>query len=218
MRAVVFDVDDTLYLERDYVQSGFAAVGRWAASALDITGFADAAWGAFECGRRGDVFDLVLESNGFVAAHHVPLMVELYRAHVPSIGLEPDARECLDALDGRALLAIVTDGPSRSQRAKLAALGMTDRAEVVVLTDELGPGHAKPDPLAFEMVESRLGLAGSRCTYVADNPTKDFAAPRALGWRTVRIRRSGGLHTHLPSTSDVDEELQDLRALASVTR
>ena len=30
--------------------------------------------------------------------------------------------------------------------------------------------------------------------YVADNPRKDFIAPRALGWRTVRIRRRGGEH------------------------
>ena len=29
--------------------------------------------------------------------------------------------------------------------------------------------------------------------YVADNPVKDFAAPRQLGWVTVRVRRPCGL-------------------------
>ena len=29
---VTFDLDDTLYLERDFVRSGFAAVGAWLAT------------------------------------------------------------------------------------------------------------------------------------------------------------------------------------------
>ena len=37
---VVFDIDDTLYLERDYVLSGFAAVGPWARDWLAIPDFA----------------------------------------------------------------------------------------------------------------------------------------------------------------------------------
>ena len=32
MQVLVFDIDDTLYLERDYVRSGFGAAGRWARS------------------------------------------------------------------------------------------------------------------------------------------------------------------------------------------
>ena len=38
---VVFDVDDTLYLERDYVRSGFRAVGVWASRWLGLSGFAE---------------------------------------------------------------------------------------------------------------------------------------------------------------------------------
>ena len=37
---VVFDIDDTLYLERDYAFSGFEAVGRWVAARLQIVDFA----------------------------------------------------------------------------------------------------------------------------------------------------------------------------------
>ena len=35
-RAIVFDLDDTLYPERDYVLSGFRAIARWAAEHLRI--------------------------------------------------------------------------------------------------------------------------------------------------------------------------------------
>jgi putative hydrolase of the HAD superfamily len=50
--------------------------------------------------------------------------------------------------------------------------------------------------------------------YVADNPIKDFAGPRRLGWRTVRIRRPGGLHADLPSGDDVEQEIASLDELS----
>ena len=54
----------------------------------------------------------------------------------------------------------------------------------------------------------------AECVYVADNPTKDFAAPRALGWHTVRIRRPGGLHAGLAhSPHEVDHEITSLTEL-----
>ena len=57
IRCVVFDLDDTLYLERDYVRSGFFAVGRYLEERHDLQGFESAAWQEFEAGRRGDIFD-----------------------------------------------------------------------------------------------------------------------------------------------------------------
>ena len=53
---VVFDLDDTLYLERDYVRSGFRAVDAWLAS-RGILGFFGEAWANFENGLRGKAFD-----------------------------------------------------------------------------------------------------------------------------------------------------------------
>jgi putative hydrolase of the HAD superfamily len=41
IRCVVFDVDDTLYLERDYVRSGFDSVGAWLQRDSGVVGFSD---------------------------------------------------------------------------------------------------------------------------------------------------------------------------------
>jgi len=213
MDCAVFDVDDTLYLEREYVRSGFAAVGTWARTNVGLVDVEESAWRAFVGGQRGRVFDTVLEAHGIRDADLVASMVEVYRRHQPDIALEPDARRCLEALRPRMPLAVVTDGPATSQRAKISALGLPELASIVVVTDELGPGRGKPHPLAFETVEQAIGVDGSRCTYVADNPAKDFAAPRSLGWRTVRVRRAGGLHAAAPSSDDVDIEVDDLRDL-----
>jgi putative hydrolase of the HAD superfamily len=61
---VVFDADDTLYLEREYVRSGFRAVGGWVHAALGVSSFYKAARRHFEAGRRGDIFNVALEGLG----------------------------------------------------------------------------------------------------------------------------------------------------------
>ena len=58
-----------------------------------------------------------------------------------------------------------------------------------------------------------VAIKDGRFVYVGDNPAKDFVAPRALGWRTVRVRRHGQLHHEVPSGDDVDVEITSLDQL-----
>lgn len=215
----VFDIDDTLYLERDYVRSGLQAVARWVEHNLGVNDFFEDAWGAFERGVRGRIFDLVLGGRGIQAsAEVIDTLVEVYRTHRPAIELLADARACLEVMGTRFDLAIVTDGPLESQRAKVQALGTDRWVGTTVFTAELGEGFTKPHARAFQLVEAANGWKGERCTYVADNPAKDFAGPKSLGWRTVRVRRPGALHLHRPSGPDVDLELPDLSSLQAFLR
>ena len=214
LRCIVFDVDDTLYLERDYVRSGFAAVGAEARSRWGVDDFAERAWLLFESGARGDIFDRVLVESGISPSPEaITALVARYREHPPAIRLLDDARACLERLHGRLALACLTDGPLSCQRAKVVALGLERWLSPVILTAELGTGLGKPHPEGFRRIEAVTGESGATCAYVADNPLKDFAGPRLLGWRTVRIRRPGGLHAELASADDVDEEIESLGEL-----
>ena len=213
-RLVVLDIDDTLYLERDYVRSGFSAVGAWARDELGVDDLGDRAWAAFEAGTRRTIFDEALAGAGVEPGDDlVPRLVQVYRSHAPTIELLADARAWLDGLAPHVALAVVTDGPLASQQAKAEALVLSRWADLIVFTETLGPGRGKPHPAAFEHLERELRLQGERCAYVADNPAKDFVAPRRLGWRTVRVRRPGGLHADVPSGEDVDVEITSLAEL-----
>lgn len=205
---VVWDIDDTLYLERDYVRSGFRAVGDALREHFDADGFGDVAWALFEQGVRGDTFDRAASAIGRPELP-VDWMVARYREHEPDIELSPDASSCIDRLSG-VPMAAVSDGPWASQHAKAVALGVPRFADPVVLTSALGEGKGKPHPAGFESVVAAVGLSASRYVYVADNPAKDFVAPRQLGWATVRIRRPLGLHVDRPSADDVDAEIESL--------
>jgi putative hydrolase of the HAD superfamily len=217
VRCVVFDVDDTLYLERDYVRSGVQAVGALLSGRYGVAGFAAAAWDAFESGVRGTIFDQALAQLGITADPAlIRELIDAYRAHEPAIAPLAVAVAAIEALQGVVRLAAITDGPPVSQRAKVSALSVDRWADPVVLCSELGPGCAKPDPTAFRAVEAHTALAGRRCMYVADNPAKDFAGPASLGWLTVRIRRPGSLHESVPSGADVTVEITDLTGLPAL--
>jgi putative hydrolase of the HAD superfamily len=209
---VVFDLDDTLYLERDYVRSGFRAAGEWARANRGIAGLEERAWRAFERGVRQTIFDHALAEAGIEPEPTlVRALVDVYRAHEPAIVMLPDAVDAIERLRGQVALAAVTDGPIASQRAKARALGVDDWADLAVFTADLGAKFGKPHPRAFELVEAHVERSGTRCAYVADNPAKDFGGPRRLGWRTVRVRRRGSLHAAVDSGPEVDVELPDLR-------
>jgi putative hydrolase of the HAD superfamily len=203
---VVFDLDDTLYLERDFVRSGFGAVDQWLCTALGAPGFFEEAWGLFEAGARGDIFDRALPALGIAAsAELVARLVAVYRAHEPQIALAADARRALGRGRGRPL-ALLTDGLEAVQERKIAALGLRQWLEPVVCTDRWGRACWKPHPQGFATLEQAFALPGRAFTYVADNPAKDFVGAAARGWRTVRICRPQGLHAGLAAAPGHDAE------------
>lgn len=201
---VAFDLDDTLYLERDYARSGFRAVGEWCAEQLGLVGIQEQAQALFDQGRRGDIFDTVL--NRLSVGHSagtVSAMVRIYREHASQIKLLPDADECLTRLQGRVYLCLLTDGNPVSQRTKIDALGLRNRFDTTVITGEWGIEFFKPHVRGYRYLESQSGACRGRFVYVADNPSKDFFAPRTLGWNAIRVRRPGGLHEHQECSSEL---------------
>jgi putative hydrolase of the HAD superfamily len=216
---IVFDLDDTLYLERDYVRSGFNAVGRWADTALGLGDCAECAWRAFESGVRGTTFQVVLTQAGCKPDTTViDEMVRVYRSHSPVISLPADSLHCLQELRKYAVLAVITDGPADSQQAKCRSLSLEDLVDTVICTGQWGPAYYKPNPHAFSYLQTQVGQSVSRFVYVADNPTKDFQAPVQLGWDVVRIKRPAGLYSDRPWLTDrwPYVELSDLWTLPDV--
>ena len=202
IRAVVFDLDDTLCRERDYVRSGYRAVaealrrrtGRPAA-------YEDWMWKRFLTGRRSGTFDAL--SRRFRLAltdADVAALVAVYRNHRPHLRPCRGVRELLVELRRRRRkVALLSDGFLPAQRLKLDALALERLFDAVVFTESLGRDAWKPSPRGFQAVRRKLAVPHHACAYVADNPAKDFLAPNALGWLTVQWRRPGQLHADGPA-------------------
>jgi putative hydrolase of the HAD superfamily len=191
---IVLDLDDTLYLERDFVMSGFAVAGAYVHDRFGIDDFAAHAAVVFEHDDRTRVFDVLVADYRLDPAL-VAVLVDLYRNHAPDIALAPDAARWLQRHRGISRLALITDGSAVTQANKLAALGLDDGGIApLVCTGAWGREWWKPHPRSFQHVAACYRTSGENCIYVADNPAKDFVAPNALGWRTVQISRPGAIH------------------------
>lgn len=204
---IVFDLDDTLYLERDYVLSGLGAVGNWAGSALGIKGLGPHLCERFRSGQRTRIFDDGLKAAGHRAQPEtIARMLMVYRQHRPAITLAPDAVSFLQDHQADRHFAVITDGFLDAQKRKIRALGLHRMGlRLGVCTDRWGRECWKPNPRAFEYIEAVFGRTGAACTYVADNPAKDFIAPKWMGWRTVRVNRPEKI-VHLSDENAVDAD------------
>jgi len=194
--AVVFDLDDTLYAEREYAYSGFSAVAKAFADRLgDPTNAAARMHQLFDSEHQPRVFNALLTELGLDEdSKLVEAMIEVYRTHRPTIRLHDDAEMVLNKLRPVYRLGLLTDGRFLTQELKIDALGLRDRFDAILITSELGPGFGKPSLRPFEFISTRLQVIGSRSVYVADNPAKDFVGPNALGWMTVQILRADGVY------------------------
>ena len=202
-KAVIFDLDDTLYAERQYVLSGFRAVAAHAADRFGIP--ADRAYAElsalFSQGIRGNTFDLWLASHGLPASL-VPELINVYRLHTPSINPFPEVPPLLTSLRRRFRIGIVSDGVLGVQRAKFASLGLAPAFDAVVFSDALGPGAWKPSPLAFLAAVRELDVDPCEAIYVADNPRKDFLGARCAGLASVWCRHARGEYATVTPASD----------------
>jgi putative hydrolase of the HAD superfamily len=190
VRAVLFDLDDTLYPQSDWLDGAWAAVAAEAAAqgvdpgALEAELRSVAAQGS----ARGRIIDRAL---GRIGRHDVDVapLVARFAAHAPEhLDPYPGVADALADLGRRTPLGLVTDGDPGIQRAKVAALGLAPVFTVVVLSDEFGREHRKPSPVPFRAALDALGVAATDAVYVGDRPDKDVRGACDAGIRSVRVR------------------------------
>jgi putative hydrolase of the HAD superfamily len=216
---VAFDLDDTLYPEREFVQSGFTAVAQHLADlgVIDAESFFTTATSLFVTGARGNIFDLALERLAVVfPAARLSELVRVYREHQPQIRPFADSPNLLKLLKKKGVvLALISDGPGLTQQNKLRALGLEAYFDHLVFTGAHGEGWGKPSSRAFLKVMGRSDLRAAACVYVADNPVKDFVGPNRLGWHTIRVREKIGLYysENPPPGGEPDETIESFTAL-----
>ena len=178
IRALLLDLDNTL-IDRD------AAVLAWLHDVLPTT--------------AGGVLDALLtcDSGGHGARHSffarlgalagLPVAVvrrRFGREVPPRVRLKPDADAMLRGF--RGCTVIVTNGPGRLQRAKIAAAGLDRRVDHVLVSGECGV-H-KPDPAIFQRALALAGCAAGDAVMIGDHPVMDIAGARAVGIPAVMVR------------------------------
>ena len=185
LEAVIFDLDDTLYSEKEYVRSGYRRI----AEHFGKPELAGQMWSVFM--RGGRAIDEVLAAHGMEANKEEALQV--YRFQEPDIQLYPGVAEMIERIRLNKKVGIITDGRPEGQRAKIRALGI--QVDEVIVTDELGGiEYRKPNEKAFVLMRKLLSTQYKQMAYIGDNVKKDFIAPERLGIRAIWFQNREGLY------------------------
>lgn len=188
MRGFVFDMDDTLYKEQRYRDSGYRTIARHFAAPCGVS--PDELYRLMQ----EDLTQAFERVRDLAAARGVEVTVDqqltVYRSHRPDITLDPVAESVLSKLhDAGVPMGLVTDGRAWGQLNKINALGLGRffRPDTLIATVLYHTDKHSPEP--FRMIEKRLrDLGATTMTYVGDNPSKDFLHPNLMGWNTVMLR------------------------------
>lgn len=192
---IAFDLDDTIYKERDFVLSGYRAVARELAEAESAFCFDEMLH--LMVNAPINPFDSLSEyllnrSIQHSVSHNFDIawMVAAYRNHFPDISANESIAVIENLIKEGYRIAIITDGRSSTQTNKIKALGL-DRiipSENISISETIG--GEKYTPLPFERM-MKLNADIERFIYVGDNPMKDFVWPNRLGWTTIQLIDDG---------------------------
>lgn len=187
IKGVIFDLDDTLYSEKEYVKSGFRAVSDYLGG-----GYEEKLWSFFMNGERA-IDELLKTIHKSIERDKV---IDVYRNHIPQIQLYEGVKDLLKYLRSKKIkVGIITDGRPIGQRNKINALGLTNLIDDVIITDELGGiQFRKPNDISFRIMQNRMRLSFEQIVYVGDNPNKDFQAPKQLGMKCMYVKNADGLY------------------------
>ncbi|AYF98289.1 HAD family hydrolase [Protaetiibacter intestinalis] len=206
IRAVLFDLDDTLFAHRESVEAGIHAhrstLGGELAAADRASEYAR--WSALEeehyhrylAGELDYLGQRRARARGFVAPYGIELddeaaeaWFEQYRAHYEtSWRLHDDAAACLAAIAPRTL-GIITNGDLRFQTSKAVAVGLDALIPLEHLVASGEVGVAKPDARIFELAVAQLGTTASAACYVGDRLHTDAIGAARAGLLGVWIDR-----------------------------
>lgn len=203
LKGVIFDLDDTLYNEIQYVRSGFEAVGEY----LENSNVADELWEYFK--EKKPAIDTYLKKIDQLDKKQD--CIRIYREHKPKLYLNNGVLDILKELRNKNIkIGIITDGRPIGQRNKIDALGLTQLVDDIIITDELGGEQfRKPCDIAFRIIQRRWKIPFENLIYIGDNIDKDFQAPRQLGMQWALINNVDSLYQK-QQTEQCGNEISDI--------
>ncbi|MDB6080114.1 MAG: haloacid dehalogenase [Akkermansiaceae bacterium] len=188
VKAVAFDLDDTLFDRRSAFQK---LLENWL-GAPEVAAALPEILAHDQDGRTPR-----REFLGWLASRFPALSGDLHHRfrHEFTTHIVPDpaALELLAALKKAALpLALLSNGAAAFQLAKLRAAQAASFFSKSHLLFSSSLGLAKPHPHAFAALATRLALPPHEILFVGDDPLRDIAGARSAGFQTCLLARRPG--------------------------
>lgn len=189
LRAILFDLDNTLYDLRAHwmacLRVALASVAHATSHDLEtlaLLALKDKIW----INQLPDF----LRSQGITTPHLIEEAFTRYRdIWFTTLTLDPDAPPLLTTLGARYRLALVTNGPSWTQRPKIEQFDLASYMHAIIVSEEVGV--AKPDPRIFHIALQALAVTPDEALFVGDSPEHDLWGAAQAGMPAIWVNRHG---------------------------
>ena len=189
-KAVIFDLDDTLYDEFDFISGGYKTIASYLSEKYDHSKklILERMLDRYKNRGRDKLFDYILKESSIKKGNNIKKLVDIYRRHKPSIKLYKDAILTINQLRSMKIkLGLITDGIKIVQKTKVKNLGLDKFMDKIIYTDDFRSNKLSPKP--FRLVTEFLKVEYVDSCYVGDDPFKDFFWPNKLKMASIRINR-----------------------------
>lgn len=190
----IFDLDDTIFREIDFLQSAYWHIAQKIASCTgaNASNLYNEMWLRYQ--SKENVFALLVQQyQTDMPSLTLQWLLQEYREHIPKIEMIEGTAAFLDHLKQRQIpIGLITDGRSTTQRNKLKALNILNEFSDIIISEEFG--SEKPDERNYLYFANKY--PASEFYFIGDNIKKDFIVPVKLGWKTICIKDAGtNIHT-----------------------
>jgi putative hydrolase of the HAD superfamily len=225
-RAVLFDLDDTLFDHRGSSRAALAEIHRRHASGSDFEVFERHHARILEdlhldvlAGRRTlddarqERFRRVFAAVGTeLSEAEAEGVAAAYRSgYVPAWRPVAGAADLVAALRPHARIGVISNNLMEETREKIAFCRLTSLVDVVVVSGD--EGISKPDPRIFHIALDRLGVAAAETVMVGDSWAADITGAARAGIRAIWFNP---LHRPMPPEPAGVAEIQSLSPLSAV--
>lgn len=189
MKAILFDLDNTMYDVRQYFLPAFMEVAGYLSKKHAVSrGVAYKRLVAIWEEKTSSyplLFNDAMVALGVKDPGAIASAVKIFNRHHCRLTPYSGLIAALKRLKKHGYkLGVITDGNPARQARKIASLGIKDFFDVVVYAKEIAD---KPSSKPFREAAKRLKVYPKDALYVGDDPKVDFKGAKKAGMKTARV-------------------------------
>ncbi|MFD0897847.1 HAD family hydrolase [Loigolactobacillus binensis] len=202
MKAILFDLDDTLYDQLQPFRQAFTATFAFKNVPLEklyrlSRQLSDQVFTASTTGAMSMTAMYIYRIQKALAHFDHPISAQQaqtfqqnYQHYQQQIQLLPDVIATLNYCQAHQFgLGIITNGPTAHQEAKIAQLGLQRWIKPSQIIISGAVRVAKPAPQIFQLTAARLHLTPATTYFVGDSFANDIVGAKQAGWHTIWLNR-----------------------------
>ncbi|WP_244834819.1 HAD-IA family hydrolase [Clostridium sp. BJN0001] len=221
IKVIIFDLDDTLYYEKQFVLCGFKNVCIYLSKKYnkDLNKLYKDTIDILDKDGRGKIFDFLCKKNNF--KEDINDLVLIYRNTKPTLTLYEDSIKIFKYLKNNNIkTGIITDGCALVQWNKIKSLKIDKKVDKVIVTDDYDGNFSKPSTKSYLEMAEYFKVNPKECIYIGDNPKKDFIGAKSIGMKTVRIIREKGDHVSdiEDNKHEADKKIKNLEEIKDIIK